>query len=246
MADLDFNHVCADGLPTATLTSLRDRLMIRLGYAAQVANYPPGMSVLLDDFLQSAQVILYAQNPALHTERIFTWTLTAGTRYYNITANDEQDAGANQCLKVLSDYKPPTWVGFQDDNAAWIPMSEGINPTRYTNTTQGRPDSYEIRQGIEIFPAPDSSTYKLRIKGHFGLLAFAIDADTTTLDAELVFTLALGNAKAHYGQRDAQSVLAQVTSYLKAINAGTHGTARYIPRFAPAPVLTRPQMEVFI
>lgn len=220
--------------------------MIRLGYAAQVANYPPGMSALLSDFLQSAQVILYAQNPALHTERIFTWTLTAGTRYYDITANDEQDSGANQCTKVLSDYKPPTWVGFQDDNDAWIPMSEGINPERYTNTTQGRPDSYEIRQGIEIFPAPDSSTYKLRIKGRFGLLNFTDDADKTTLDPELVFTLALGNAKAHYGQRDAQSVLAQVTSYLKAVNAGTHGTARYIPRFSPAPARTRPQMETFI
>lgn len=220
--------------------------MIRLGYAAQVANKPPGMTELLDDFLQSAQVILYAQNPALHTERFFTWTLTAGTRYYNITDNDEQDAGPNQCTKVLSDYKPPTWVGFQDDNDAWIPMTEGINPQRYTTTTDGRPDSYEIRQGIEIFPAPDSSTYKLRIKGHFGLLAFTADADKTTLDAELVFTLALGNAKAHYGQRDAQSVLTQVTSYLKAINAGAHGTARYIPRFVPAPVLVRPQLETFL
>jgi len=246
VADLDFNHVCTDGLPTATLTSLRDRLMIRLGYAAQVANYPPGMSSLLDDFLQSAQVILYAQNPALHAERIFTWTLTAGTRYYGITDNDEQDAGPNQCTKLLSDYKPPTWVGFQDDNDAWIEMSEGIHPTRYTITTQGRPDSYEIRQGIEIFPAPDSSTYKLRIKGYFGLLAFTDDAHTTTLDSELVFTLALGNAKAHYGQRDAQSVLAQVTSYLKAVNAGTHGTRRYVPRFSPARVPQRPQMETFI
>ena len=246
MADLDFNHVCADGLPTATLTSLRDRMMIRLGYAAQVSNYPPGMSALLSDFLQNAQVVLYAQNPALHTERIFTWTLTAGTRYYDITDNDEQDAGANQCVKLLSDYKAPTWVGFQDDNDAWIPMSEGIDPVRYTNTTQGRPDSYEIRQGIEIFPAPDSSTYKLRIKGYFGLLAFTADDDTTTLDSELVFMLALGNAKAHYGQRDAQSVLTQVTSYLRAVNAGTHGTARYIPGFKAAPVLTRPQMETFI
>lgn len=246
MADLDFNHVCADGLPTETLTSLRDRLMVRLGYAAQIANYPPGMALLIDDFLRSAQVILYAQNPALHTERIFTWTLTAGTRYYDITNNDEQAGGPNQCTKVLSDYKPPTWVGFQDDNDAWIPMAEGIAPERYTNTTQGRPDSYEIRQGIEIFPAPDSSTYKLRIKGHFGLLAFSSDSDTSTLDAELVFTLALGNAKAHYGQRDAQSVLAQVTSYLKAVNAGSHGTARYIPGFRPGAVLTRPQLETFI
>ena len=246
MADLDFNHVCAGGLPSATLTSLRDRMMIRLGYAAQVANYPPGMSLLLTDFLQNAQTVLYAQNPALHTERFFTWTLTAGTRYYSITTNDEQGAGPNQCTKVLSDYKAPTWVGFQDDNAAWIEMSEGIDPSRYTNTTQGRPDSYEIRQGVEIFPSPDSSTYKLRIKGHYGLLAFADDADTTTLDSELVFMLALGNAKAHYGQRDAQSILTQVTSYLKAINAGSHGTARYIPGFVPAPVLTRPQMETFI
>lgn len=220
--------------------------MVRLGYAAQVANKPPGMAILLDDFLRSAQVILYAQNPALHTERFFTWTLTAGERFYVLDENDEQDAGPNQCTKVMNSYKPPSWVGFQDDNDAWIPLDEGIDPTRYADISEGRPDSYEIRQGIEIFPAPSSSTFRLRVKAHFGLLDFAADNDTTTLDAELVFTLALGNAKAHYGQRDAQSILTQVTAYLKALNAGTHGTARYIPMQESRRIRVRPVLDTFI
>ena len=224
----DFNHVCAIGLPTATLTSLRDRMMIRLGYAAQVANYPPGMSALLDDFLFSAQTLLYSRTTALHTERFFTWTMTIGERYYEIDDNDEQAAGPNQCTKILSEFKAPSYVGFEDLNGVWVPLSEGINPNRYTNTQNGWPDSYEIRQGIEIFPAPVAA-YKLRVKGHFGLMAFAADADKTTLDSELVFTFALGNAKTHYGQSGASTLLSQVQTYMEGLNASSHGTARYIP-----------------
>ena len=225
-----FNCACDDGLPTATLSSLRDRLMVRLGYGAQVANKPPGMQLLLDDFLFSSQTLLYARYPALHTERFFSWTLTIGEGYYGMTANDEQTAAPpDLCIKTLSEFKAPSGVWLEDLNGTWLPMREGIDPLNYTSSSSnGVPSRYEIRQCIEVFPRP-SAAYKLWIKGHFGLLAFAADGDTTTLDSELVFSLALANAKAHYGQADARSVFTQVSSYLQSLNAHSHGTARYIP-----------------
>ncbi len=226
-----FNCACDDGLPTATLSQLRDRMMIRLGYGAQVANKPPGMQLLLDDFLFSSQTLLYARYPALQTERFFSWTTTIGEGYYGLTANDEQTAAPpDLCIKTMSEYKAPSGVWLEDDNGTWLPMSEGINPLRYTSSsTNGTPDAYEIRQCIEVFPRPSSNAMKIWIKGHFGLLAFAADGDTTTLDSELVFSLALANAKAHYGQADARSVFTQVSSYLQSLNAHSHGTARYVP-----------------
>ena len=171
--------------------------------------------------------------------------MVAGTRYYVIADNDEQTAGT-PCTKVLSEFKAPSWVGMEDLNGVWAPLSEGIDPERYTTEAQqGYPDSYEIRQGIEVFPAP-ADVYILRVKGHFGLMAFAADADTTTLDSELVFTLALGNAKNHYGQPDGRALLSQVATYLGSLTANSHGTARYIPRAEVSRIPVQPKMTTFI
>jgi hypothetical protein len=204
------------------------------------------MAALLDDFLTSAQRFLYTKSSALQTERIFSWTMTAGTRYYDIASNDEQTSGAEFCTKILSEFKAPSWVGMEDLNGVWAPLNEGIDPTRYTTEAQrGYPDSYEIRQGIEVFPAP-ADAYILRVKGHFGLMAFVADDDTTTLDSELVFTLALGNAKNHYGQPDGRALLSQVATYLGSLTANSHGTARYIPRAEENRIPVQPKMTTFI
>lgn len=235
-----FNCECTDGLPTVQLQTLRDRLMVRLGYGAQVANKPPGMQALLDDFLQQSQKTLYARYPALQTERFFSWTTTIGEGYYGMLTNDEQSAGPDQCLKTLSEFKAPSGVWYETVSGTWTPLSEGIDPNRYTMaSSNGIPDSYEIRQCLEVFPRP-SEAGKIWIKGHYGLLAFSADTDTTTLDPELVFMLALANAKAHYGQADARSVFTQVTSYMQSLNAHSHGTARYVPRTASPPPPPRP------
>lgn len=230
----EFNCECEEETENETLAQLRRRLLIRLGYSAQADNPPPGMADLLNDFLLQSQRFLYRKYDALRTERFFTWTMEQGVRFYDLPDNDET------CTKQLDPYKL-TWVGVEDVNGAWYNLSKGIPPEWYTSVNfQGLPVRYEIRQCIEVFPAPSAEGYKLRIKGHFGLTSFTEDDDKTTIDSELVFLWALANAKAHYGQPDATNYANQATAYLGALVSGAHQTARYVPGTRPAQPWTPP------
>jgi hypothetical protein len=130
----------------------------------------------------------------------------------------------------------------QDTRNVWYPLIEGIPPQLYTMLTKPwRPARYTIRQGIEVYPAPDQ-TYWLWMKGHLGLMAFAQDTDITTLDSELVYLYALARGKAHYGQADANNIAAQANSYRGELIAGTHKTAHYVPGTTPVPPAVRPTL----
>ena len=218
-----FNCECSDVNPSRTLDELRTELLVRLGYSAMTANPPPGMEALLTSFLQSAQTNLYRQYNVLRTERFFEWDLVQGDRFYDI-----DEGVGSECTKVL-DPRKLTWVGISC-NDVWYPMAQGINPSWYTLVeAQGWPTNYEIRQCIEIFPAPDDQVYKMRIKGRFGLEPFADNHDQGTIDDEAVFLYALARAKAHYGQPDAANYQRDCMIYIGNLTSGAHGTARYIP-----------------
>lgn len=228
-----FNCDCDDDNPNETLEELRLRLLRRLGYAAQAANPPPGMADLLNDFLLSAHRLMYRRYAALRMERIFTWIMEVGGRYYDLDANVEV------CTKRLDSLKiSGAWV--EDLNGAWMPLVARIPPEFYTMVEyQGIPARYEVRQCIEVFPAP-AEPYKLRIKGFYGPEAFTEDDDKPSIDSELVFLWALGNAKLHYGQPDASQVAEQANMYLAKLIAGTHTTQRYIPGPPEPPPLSPP------
>lgn len=233
---IGYNCECDDTTNYETLAQLRARLMVRLGYAAQTGNPPPGMAALLNDFLISSQRFLYYKYSELRTERFFTWTMEPGVRLYDLPDNDES------CSKKLNALKL-TWVGVEDLNGAWYPLISRIPPEFYTGMPIiGLPTRYEIRQCIEVFPPPDEA-YKLRIKGHYQLQDFAADGDKTTIDSELVFLWALATAKAHYGHPDANNLAAMANTYLGNLTAGKHGTQRYIPGAAPAQPWTRPVLR---
>lgn len=245
MSEIDFNCDCETTSGYETLAQLRRRMMVRLGYAAQADNPPPGMADLLNDFLISAQRKLYTnpKNPELRTERLYRWTMVPGIRYYGIRDNDgETDFTDITCGKHIDPYQVK-WVGVEDLNGSWLPMVRGIDPTLYTTAMQeGLPACYEIRSCIEIFPAPNYA-YKLWLKGEFDLEPFESDSDRTTIHSELVFLWALGDAKAHYNKPDAGATAAAAMEFLKDIKAGKHQTARYVPatrRLPPAiqPILT--------
>jgi hypothetical protein len=219
---------CASNDGNATLAELRKRLMVRLGFAAQAANPPPGMKELLNDFLQSAQVALYRRpNGEFKTERWFSWPLVAGQRLYDYPDNDEKNA-PQSCSKIINP-RQVTWVGRERDGV-WSEMLPGINPRAYTtNELTGLPQRYEFRNCIEISPAPDETLGNLVIKGKFDLDRFTEDTDKTTIDSEIVFLLALYNSKQHYRQADAQTYVQQLEVMIANLVAGTHATARYIP-----------------
>jgi hypothetical protein len=215
------NCDCDDTTGNKTLATLRRDLMVRLGFAAQADNPPPGMTDLLNSFLIEAQELLYRRYDVLRTERFYSWNLQAGVKFYDINANVET------CTKRL-DPRKVTWCGVHMDDT-WYPLECGIPPELYSGSPNGWPQRYEVRQCIEVWPVPDQTSGTLVIKGHFGLEPFAADTDTTTIDDRLVFLLALANAKAHYGKPDANDYIAQMEQMMVNLVAGSHQTRRYIP-----------------
>lgn len=233
---LDFS-----GYPSATLGALRTRLAIDVGFASQSANLPPGIQLFLNNKLIAAQNYLYRKYSALHTRRFFRWTVNPGQRFYSLKDNDEDVLGNFR----LDPMKKIEWVGIQDTRNVWYPMLEGIPPELYTMITKPwRPARYDIRQAIEVYPQPDQ-TYFLWMRANFGLLSFAADSDTTTIDSELVFLHALATSKAHYGHPDANDWAAMANSYRGELIAGTHKTAHYIPGVIPVPPAVRPTLIQF-
>lgn len=135
--------------------------------------------------------------------------------------------GTIDCTKTINQYQI-TWVGVEQDNA-WYELRKGINPTLLGYDQTGWPQSYEIRQCIEIWPAPATTSGALRVKARFKPEAFTADSDKTTIDDDLVFMLALANLKAHYRHPDAGNYVNQFETHMMALVAGTHASARYIP-----------------
>lgn len=132
------------------------------------------------------------------------------------------------CDKLLNPNKV-TWVGVQRDSV-YYPLAAGIPPEMYSyDQTAGFPLRYEIRSCIELWPIPQDDDATLIVKGHFGLSRFTADSDRSTVDSELVFCLALANAKAHYRQPDANNYVAQMETMMQNLVAGSHTTRRYIP-----------------
>lgn len=239
---IGYNSACFDGtVPTDTMANLQKRILIRLGFANQAANPPPGMATLVQDFLTSAQKYLYKRYVQLHTKRLFRWKVNPLQRFYSLKDNDEDVL----CNYQIDPVKSIDWAGIQDTRNVWYPLIQGIPPQLYTMIDKPwRPARYDIRQAIELYPAPDQ-TYFLWIKGHFGLMSFSASTDKTTLDAELVFLHALANAKAHYGQPDANNIESQANAYRAELIAGTHQTAHYLPGTIAVPPAVRPTLIQF-
>jgi hypothetical protein len=164
---------------------------------------------------------------------------TTGTTSGDITATYSPP---ESCIFDLQVYKNIEGAYVIDEGGTWMPLVNGIKPTFYTSLSQqGLPAFYEIRQCLEIFPAPSSSGYSVAIKGHFGLQPFEADGDQTTIDSELVFLWALANALDYY-QKPSAAIWQQAQRYLGQLVAGTHGSRRYIPgkRLPPPAIQPRP------
>lgn len=239
--NVNFNCSCPFDENFETLAALRRRMMVRLGFASTADNPPPGMADLLKDFLQSAQRTLYKKYPARFTRRFFKWDMQQGTRFYGIASNTD-----DPYRNLRADFtKGVEWSGIQDPKNTWTPIFEGIVPELYTMVTQlGRPVRYEVRECIEVFPAPDGP-YELWLKAHIALQPFTADGDETTIDSEVVFLHALAVAKAHYGQADANAVQAMANAYLGELCAGTHLNKRYVPGQKPQMPIVKPALIQF-
>lgn len=237
---LSYNFARADNVSydRDTLANLRVRVLIGLGFSNQAANPPPGVAAFVNDKLVGAQNYLYRRYTALHTRRFFRWKVLPGQRFYSLQDNDDDPLS----LYKLDPLRPVEWAGIQDTRNVWYPLIRGIPPQLYTMIDKTwRPARYDIRQGLEVYPAPDQ-VYFLWLRGHFRKLAFAADGDYTTIDSELVYLHALSVAKKHYGQPDADAVQAMANSYRAELIAGTHLTSHYVPGTTEVPPAVRPTL----
>lgn len=125
------------------------------------------------------------------------------------------------------------------DTNKWSPLKDGIDTGRFNETGQSYPQEYEFRSTLEIWPEPDKA-YTIYLKGHFGLLPFAADTDTCTIESKLVFLMALASGKVHYGKGDAGTIFRQLEVVLRKYNSADFGSKRYIPNSQVPPALAEP------
>jgi hypothetical protein len=116
--------------------------------------------------------------------------------------DNTESLGEDACPKLLDQYNVK-WVGIARAGAQrWQKLTRGIPPQFLGSTITGDPTHYEIKQCIEVWPAPAASEGTLQIRAGFRLEPFVDDDDTPTVDDHLVFLLALGIAKKHWKQAD--------------------------------------------
>lgn len=230
----NYNCACDDDLPTATLGDLQRRVLVHLGMAAMPTPLP-GMAELVNSFLTNGQEFLYRKYHCFRTVRWYSWAMVQGQRFYDFAANMET------CAKKL-DARKMLWVGISKGDMVWTQLQEGINPLMYSSKILAIPQYFEVRQCIEVWPAPSDNTWTLRIKGDFGLLPFSQSTDVTTIDAEALFMYAVAMAKAHYRQPDAPNWENRWREYLGELIAGQHPTKRTWPGRVVRPNMVPPKM----
>lgn len=218
-----YNCDCTDSAGSyRTLAEVRAELMARLGFGNQAANPPPGLATTLDSFLRQAQRQLWQRFTTLRRRRFYSWPLIEGVRLYGLLDT------AESCDKVID---PDTLieVGVYREGS-YSTLVAGIQPSlRYYIETSGRPTYYELRSCIEIWPQPDSTEGSLVIKAGAKPGRLTEDTDTFSVDDDLVFTLALARAKAHWRQPDAADYQNDAEVLLASLVAGSHTTRQYVP-----------------
>lgn len=222
------NCACVEGGDdpnTATLASLRRRMLVRLGHAGAAGRPPPGMAELLDDFLREANRFLYQKVAGSRRSRFFQWPLEQGVRFYGFREDD------SECNFLRPEMVEGVYVCDGDPaQERWVELAAGIDPRLYTGgVNESWPSRYEFRSCIELWPAPDARAGYLRIKAKSEPDQFEEDGDYTSVDADLVFMLALANAKSHYNKPDAATYTGMVQSRIGDLIAAEHHTRRYIP-----------------
>jgi hypothetical protein len=120
------------------------------------------------------------------------------------------------------------WVGAVCGSRRY-PLAEGIPPSLLDTAETGNPRYYQVRQCLEIWPAPAESSGTLELRAGFKANRFSEDADLPSVDDQLVFLLALANGKAHFKRPDAALVLQEFEVHLSNVVAGSHGVTRYVP-----------------
>jgi hypothetical protein len=197
-----------------TLGAQRAELRTRLGFAA--AGAAAGVQAThLNSILQNAQTVLYwAHN----------W---ARLRRY-----EDKSVGVDQYLIDYPATANPdriTAISILKGNVWSEPLEKGINPARYTTQSmKSWPTRWEPYEQIELWPISNAA-YTARIFFIKNLDRFTEDNDHSTIDDTLIFTIALGDAKAHYRQPDAPVFMKRAENLLLTLKAKSWGKSKFSP-----------------
>lgn len=214
-----------------TLATLRSRLQARLGFAATGAAAGVNQTVI-DSFLQEAQLDLYwAQD----------WVKLSGWFDVSIGVNQYQVSYPSSLnperIKRIALYD-------SDDNLVSEPK-QGINAAMLaTLDTQGVPSRYELYEQLTFWPRSDQA-YTVRCWGVKNLAnTFSQNNHASTIDSDMVFKVALGRAKAHYRQPDAQIYVEGAQELLARIKGGSWGNRIFTPGRSPWDRLPDPHYDL--
>lgn len=180
---------------------------------------PPKIVAMCTQWLKLAQKRLNERYTRLKNDLWWTIDIEAGERIYDVPYDASSGLDFGKAHEV--------WLLDVD---RWLPMTGGIPPEMFTNTTQTIPTNFEFREYFEVFPEPDKA-YTAYIKGHRGLLAFSADGDVTTLDPEVILIQALVWAKRHFRDlQGAREYERDLEDWIGRLNAKQFAGMRFVPR----------------
>lgn len=221
------NCDCDSTYDTVTKQSLYERVMRRIGYAAQLAKPPPGVQAKVFDYLEEAQNLAMSDFDEIGHTRYFTWDLEVGNRFYGL------DENSDICTKQLRHLTIQAIYLKRGDQ--WTRLIRGIDPLWFNGGIHNStPTHYDVRQCLEIWPPTSQEGDQLIVKGQFKKLPFEAADDMSTADPEAIFLRTVAFMKAEKSQPDGQMYAGQYWSYIGNINADLHRDVRYIPSSCPA------------
>lgn len=210
-----------------TLGEIRADIQAMCGFGATGAAAGVNLRVI-DGFIRTAQSQLYWAG----AHRVLQTYVTT-------------EIGASQTLLDYPEELHPeriTQVSVKFSGVWSPPLLRGIDPEHYTHQDNpGPPSRYELYDQIEFWPESDA-VYEVRIWGMKPLERLTQDSDRTTLDSDLVQSVALGMAKAHYRQPDAQFYVDQATTILASLKSSQWTGRVYNPRQATTQTMPKPQV----
>lgn len=200
----------------ATLGEKRAELLARLGFASSGAAAGV-IRANVDSILRTSQKILYDAADWVKLRKYETIPL--GVSQYLVdypeNANPERIKAISVDTTGNDDWSPP--------------LKKGISAQMYsTQDNLSWPQRWEAYEQIELWPKNDA-VRNIRVFYIQKLGALTQDSDRFSIDDSLVFLVALGTAKAHYRQPDAQLHLSTSDNLL----ARLRGQARKKTEFSP-------------
>lgn len=214
-------------MATEILGTLRSTLRARLGYAG--AGAAAGVQQeILNSILQQAQIVLYWTHDWARLRRYEDKTV--GTNQYLI---DYPTAANPDRIKSISILRTNVWSP---------PLKKGISPEMYTNQSiNSVPYRWEPYAQIELFPKADQQ-YTARIFYIKNLDRFTQDGDASTIDGDLIFTVALADAKSHYRHPDAPAYVERATNLLVKLRGKSFGQDVFSPSGYEEEPMAKPQV----